>query len=38
MVRDPDGPSTFDIFDVFPDEPRREAYLAGPIAAALMQG
>jgi quinol monooxygenase YgiN len=31
------GPSTFGIFDVFPGEPGREAYLAGPIAAALMQ-
>jgi quinol monooxygenase YgiN len=31
------GPSTFGIFDVFPDEPGREAHLAGPIAAALMQ-
>ena len=31
------GPSTFGIFDVFPDEPRREAHLAGPIAAGLMQ-
>ena len=31
------GPSTFGIFDVFPDEPGREAHLAGPIAAGLMQ-
>ena len=31
------GPSTFGIFDVFPNEPGREAHLAGPIAAALMQ-
>ncbi len=31
------GPSTFGIFDVFPDEPGREAHLAGPIASALMQ-
>jgi len=31
------GPSTFGIFDVFPDEPGREAHLAGPIAVALMQ-
>ena len=30
------GPSTFGIFDVFPDEPGREAHLAGPIAAAPM--
>jgi len=31
------GPSTFGIFDVFPDEPGREAHLAGPMATALMQ-
>jgi quinol monooxygenase YgiN len=31
------GPSTFGIFGVFPDEPGREAHLAGPIAAALIQ-
>jgi quinol monooxygenase YgiN len=31
------GPSTFGIFDVFPDRNGREAHLAGPIAAALMQ-
>ena len=31
------GPSTFGIFDVFPDEPGREVHLAGPIAVALMQ-
>ena len=31
------GPSTFGIVDVFPDEPGREAHLAGPIAVALMQ-
>ena len=31
------GPSTFGIFDVFPDEPGREAHLAGAIAAALTQ-
>lgn len=30
------GPSTFGIFDVFPDEKGREAHLAGRIAAALM--
>ena len=30
------GPSTFGIFDVFPDESGREAHLAGPIAGALM--
>ena len=30
------GPSTFGIFDVFPDEAGRQAHLAGPIAAALM--
>jgi quinol monooxygenase YgiN len=31
------GPSTFGIFDVFPDETGREAHLSGPIATALMQ-
>ena len=31
------GPSTFGIFDVFPGEPGRDAHLAGPIVAALMQ-
>lgn len=31
------GPSTFGIFDVFPDETGRKAHLDGPIAAALMQ-
>jgi quinol monooxygenase YgiN len=30
------GPSTFGIFDVFPDEKGREAHLAGRVAAALM--
>lgn len=30
------GPSTFGIFDAFPDEFGRQAHLAGPIAAALM--
>ena len=30
------GPSTFAIFDAFPDESGRQAHLAGPIAAALM--
>ena len=30
------GPSTFGIFDAFPDESGRKAHLAGPIAAALM--
>ena len=29
------GPSTFGIFDVFPDEKGREAHLAGRIASAL---
>ena len=29
------GPSTFGIFDVFPDEAGREAHLAGRVAAAL---
>ena len=31
------GPSTFGIFDVFPDESGRQAHLNGPIAAALME-
>ena len=31
------GPSTFGIFDAFPDESGREAHLSGPIAAALME-
>ncbi len=31
------GPSTFGIFDVFPDETGRQAHLSGPIAAALME-
>ncbi len=30
------GPSTFGIFDTFPDERGREAHLAGRVAAALM--
>jgi quinol monooxygenase YgiN len=30
------GPSTFGIFDAFPDEAGRSAHLSGPIAAALM--
>jgi quinol monooxygenase YgiN len=30
------GPSTFGIFDAFPDESSREAHLAGRVAAALM--
>jgi quinol monooxygenase YgiN len=30
------GPSTFGIFDTFPDEDGRRAHLSGPIAAALM--
>ena len=30
------GPSTFGIFDVFPDDKGREAHLAGRIAATLM--
>lgn len=31
------GPSTFGIFDAFPDDSGRDAHLDGPIAAALMQ-
>lgn len=30
------GPSTFGIFDAFPDEAGREAHLSGRVAAALM--
>lgn len=30
------GPSTFGIFDCFPDEKGREAHLAGGVASALM--
>jgi quinol monooxygenase YgiN len=30
------GPTTFGIFDVFPDDSGRQAHLSGPIAAALM--
>jgi quinol monooxygenase YgiN len=30
------GPSTFGIFDVFPDEAGRDAHLSGPVAQALM--
>jgi quinol monooxygenase YgiN len=31
------GPSTFGIFDAFPNETGRNAHLTGPIAAALGQ-
>jgi quinol monooxygenase YgiN len=31
------GPSTFGIFDVFPDEAGRDAHLQGRVAAALME-
>ncbi|HEX6478626.1 MAG TPA: antibiotic biosynthesis monooxygenase [Ktedonobacteraceae bacterium] len=30
------GPSTFGIFDTFPDDSGRQSHLSGPIAAALM--
>ncbi len=30
------GPSTFGIFDAFPDEAGRQAHLAGRVAAALL--
>ena len=30
------GPSSFGIFDAFPDDSGRKAHLNGPIAAALM--
>jgi quinol monooxygenase YgiN len=31
------GPSTFGIFDVFPDEAGRQQHLTGRVAAALME-
>jgi quinol monooxygenase YgiN len=31
------GPTSFGIFDVFPDEAARHAHLAGPVAAALLE-
>jgi quinol monooxygenase YgiN len=31
------GPSSFGIFDAFPDESGRQAHLSGRVAAALMQ-
>ena len=31
------GPSTFGIFDAFPDEAGRQAHLNGQVAAALME-
>lgn len=31
------GPSTFAIFDAFPDEAGRRAHLSGQVAAALMK-
>lgn len=31
------GPSTFGIFDVFPDEAGRRAHLSGKVAAALQE-
>jgi quinol monooxygenase YgiN len=31
------GPTTFGIYDTFPDEEGREAHLAGQVAHALMQ-
>jgi quinol monooxygenase YgiN len=31
------GPSTFGIFDAFPDEAGRQAHLSGQVAAALME-
>ena len=30
------GPSTFGVFDVFPDDAGRDAHLGGPIGTALM--
>lgn len=31
------GPTTFAIFDAFPDEKGRQAHLSGQVAAALME-
>jgi quinol monooxygenase YgiN len=31
------GPSTFAIYDAFPDESGRQAHLSGRVAAALME-
>jgi quinol monooxygenase YgiN len=31
------GPSTFGIFDAFPDDAGRQAHLSGQVAAALME-
>jgi quinol monooxygenase YgiN len=31
------GPSTFGIFDAFPNEAGRQAHLSGKVAAALME-
>lgn len=31
------GPTTFGIFDAFPDDAGRQAHLSGDVAAALMQ-
>jgi quinol monooxygenase YgiN len=31
------GPSTFGIFDAFPDEAGRQAHLSGKVAAVLME-
>lgn len=31
-----EGPSSFAIFDAFPDEAGRDAHLAGKVASALM--
>lgn len=31
------SPSTFGIFDVFPDDAGRDTHLSGPIASALME-
>ncbi|MET9023239.1 hypothetical protein ABZV93_25035 [Actinopolymorpha sp. NPDC004070] len=31
------GPSSFAIFDVFPDEAGRDTHLSGPLAAALRE-
>jgi len=35
VVRNPFGPSTFGIFDAFPDEAGRQAHLTGKVAARV---
>ena len=37
LVRAALRPSTFGVFDAFPDEDAREAHLSGQVAAGLME-